>query len=188
RRLSRYRIGPKFKPRTYYVHEESRDVHSVGRVRLVFSTTQVPAPGHRVHIQKILMTNDATLRLREVIELYQLRWQIELFFKELKSLLGLAHYRFQEFAKVETWVVLCLVTFVYLEWIRARKLKQRALTKKERDWWQVQRTYGLALAVRQDAEQRELTLLADKLETPSGRKLLAKQLRKSHPKEYRAVL
>src|SRR5208337_2258812 len=28
RRISRYRIGPKFKPRTYYVHEESRDVHS----------------------------------------------------------------------------------------------------------------------------------------------------------------
>ena len=24
----------KFKPRTYYVHEESRDVHSVGKVRL----------------------------------------------------------------------------------------------------------------------------------------------------------
>ena len=34
RRISRYRIGPKFKPRTYYVHEESRDVHSVGKVRL----------------------------------------------------------------------------------------------------------------------------------------------------------
>src|SRR5208283_3591910 len=40
RRISRYRIGPKFKPRTYYVHEESRDVHSVGKVRLFFSTTK----------------------------------------------------------------------------------------------------------------------------------------------------
>src|SRR5271166_2014857 len=42
RRISRYRIGPKFKPRTYYVHEESRDVHSVGKVRLFFSTTKAP--------------------------------------------------------------------------------------------------------------------------------------------------
>ena len=118
RRISRYRIGPKFKPRTYYVHEESRDVHSVGKVRLFFSTTKAPAQGHRVEVQKTLMTNDAKLTLRDVIELYQLRWQIELFFKELKSTLGLHHYRFKEFEKAETWVTLCLVTFVYLEWIR----------------------------------------------------------------------
>ncbi len=118
RRISRYRIGPKFKPRTYYVHEESRDVHSVGKVRLFFSTTKAPAQSHRVEVQKTLMTNDAKLTLRDVIELYQLRWQIELFFKELKSTLGLHHYRFKKFEKAETWVTLCLVTFVYLEWIR----------------------------------------------------------------------
>lgn len=188
RRISRYRIGPKFKPRTYHVHEESRDVRSVGRVRLFFSTTKAAAPGHRVDVQKILMTNDPSLSLRDVIELYQLRWQIELFFKELKSTLGLAHYRFKTFEKVETWVVLCLVTFVYLEWIRARKLKQKSVKKKTRQWWQVQRTYGLALAVRQATEQRELKLLADKIETPGGRKVLAKHLRESHPKEYRAVI
>ena len=134
------------------------------------------------------MTNDEKLTLRDVIELYQLRWQIELFFKELKSTLGLHHYRFKKFEKAETWVTLCLVTFVYLEWIRAHKLKQKALKKKEREWWQAQRTYGLALAVRQEAEQRELKLLAEKMETPAGRKVLAKQLRQSHPKEYRAAI
>ena len=66
------------------------------------------------------MTNDEKLTLRDVIELYQLRWQIELFFKELKSTLGLHHYCFKKFEKAEIWVTLCLVTFVYLEWIRAR--------------------------------------------------------------------
>ena len=50
RRISRYRIGPKIKPRTYYVHEESRDVHSVGKVQLFFSTTKAPAQGHRVEV------------------------------------------------------------------------------------------------------------------------------------------
>ncbi len=69
-----------------------------------------------------------------------------------------------------------------------RKLKQKSLKKKEREWWQAQRTYGLALAVRQEAEQRELKLLAEKMETPAGRKVLAKQLRQSHPKEYRAAI
>jgi hypothetical protein len=188
RRASRDRIGPKCKPRTYYVHEESRDVHSVGKVRLFFSTTIAPAEGHRVEVQKVLMTNDKRLTLRDVIELYQLRWPIALFFKELKSTLGLHHYRFKQFEKVETWVTLCLVTFLYLEWIRARTLKQKSLKQKEREWWQAQRTYGLALAVRQAAEQRELKLLADKMETPTGRKTLAKQLRQSHPAEYRMAI
>ena len=38
--------------------------------------------------RKDLLTNDLRLSLREVVELYSLRWQIELFFKELKSTLG----------------------------------------------------------------------------------------------------
>ena len=96
RRISRYRIGPKFKPRTYYVHEESRDVHSVGKVRLFFSTTKAPAQGHRVEVQKTLMTNDAKLILRDVIELYQLRWQIELFFKEAQIYTWFASLPLQE--------------------------------------------------------------------------------------------
>ena len=48
RQVSRYRIGPKFKPRTYYVREESRDVHSVEKVRLFFSTTKGLAPASQL--------------------------------------------------------------------------------------------------------------------------------------------
>ena len=81
-----------------------------------------------------------------------------------------------------------LTTFVYLEWIRARKLKKRSLPKKERAWWQAQRTYGLARAVRQSTERRELVHLAEALETPAGQKRLRKQLGQAHPKEYRAVI
>jgi hypothetical protein len=188
RRIARCRIGPKLKPRTYYVHQESRDVHSVGKVRLVFSTTKEPTNGRAVEVQKILMTDDESLSWRDVIELYQLRWQIELFFKELKSTLGLDRYRFREFVKVENWVALVLATFVYLEWVRARRLRRRALEKEERARWQAQRTYGLARAVRQSAEQKELKLLAEALETPSGVRRLSKLLAQSHPKEYRAVI
>jgi hypothetical protein len=31
-------------------------------------------------------------------------------------------------------------------------------------------------------------ILAEKMETPTGRKVLAKQFRQSHPKEYRAAI
>jgi IS4 transposase len=42
--------------------------------------------------------------------LYSLRWQIELFFKELKSTLGFHQYQFQTFAAVEGWMELCSVS------------------------------------------------------------------------------
>ncbi len=142
RRVARCRIGPKLRPRTYYVHQESRAVHSVGTVQLVSSTTKAPAQGQPVEVQKILMTNDATLSLWDVVELSLLRWQSELFFKELKSTLGLCHYRLREFARVQNWVTLVLATFRYLAWVRARQLGKRALSDEARAWWQAQRTYG----------------------------------------------
>ena len=36
RRLSKWRVGPKQKPRVYYAYREKPDVRSVGRVQLVF--------------------------------------------------------------------------------------------------------------------------------------------------------
>ena len=96
-------ISAKAKPRTFYVHEERREVHSVGEVRIVFSTTQQKLAKATADDVKILMTNATRLSLRDVIELYSLRWQIELFFKELKSTFGFHQYQFRKFACVESW-------------------------------------------------------------------------------------
>jgi hypothetical protein len=125
-------------------------------------------------VQTILMTNDESLSVQDVIELYQLGWQIELFIKEPRSTPGLDRYRFREFERVETWVKLVLATFIDLEWVRARQLRKRSLTAKQRSWWPSQRTYGLSRAVRQSAEQKELDLLAEALETPEGRNAWAR--------------
>ena len=185
RRIARCRLGPKVKTRTWYVHGERRKVHSVGEVQLVFSAKELPKRGKRVQVEKILMTNDCRRSVAEVVELYTLRWQIELFFKELKSTLGLHQYRFRSFAKVEAWVALCLVTFLYLEWYRASQLRQRNLTPKEKAWWRWQRSYGLCLAVRQQAEEAELTKLANWTRTRTGLKKLKKLLRAARPCKYR---
>ena len=126
RRLSRHRIGPKAKARTFYVHQERRRVHSVGEVRLVFSTTEKDLKAATPDDVKILMTNDQRLSVRDVIELYSLRWQIELFFKELKSTLGFHQYGFQGFEAVEGWVELALTSFLYLESYRAQQLSRDA--------------------------------------------------------------
>jgi hypothetical protein len=187
RRLSPHRIGPKAKPRTFYVHQERRNVHSVGEVRLLFSTAKRKLAKATPDDVKILMTNSRR-SLREVIELYALRWQIELFFKELKSTLGFHQYRFQKFDAVESWVELALTTFLYLEGYRARQLARRGLTDKQRQWWRHQRTHGLCQAVRQATAQAELEYLHDRLHTPGGIAKLKRLIRHSFAPEYQAAL
>jgi hypothetical protein len=188
RRLSPHRVGPKAKPRTYYVHQERRAVHSVGPVQLVFSTTQANLQKATPDNVKILMTSDLRLSPREVVELYSLRWQIELFFKELKSTLGFHQYRFQKMESVESWCELALLTFLFLESYRREQLGSAQLTAQEKKWWRHQRTHGLCHAVRQASAQSELVYLSKRLKTRGGVAKLKKLLRDALPAEYRANL
>jgi hypothetical protein len=187
RRLSPCRVGPKAKPRTFYVHEERRDVHSVGETRLVFSTAKPKLAKATPDEVKILLTNATRLSLPEVVELYSLRWQIELFFKELKSTLGFHHYQFRNFQSVISWTELALTTLLYLEWYRAEQLARRRLSEREKKWWRHQRTHGLCQAIRSASQQAEIEYLAQRLETPGGIAKLKRLIRNSFPQEYRAA-
>jgi hypothetical protein len=186
RRVSPWRVGSKVKPRTYYVHQRRQTVHSVGEVQLVFSTRTKPTKNRPVEVQKILMTNDLSLSAKQIVELYGLRWQIELFFKELKSTLGFHQYRFRKFDRAEGWDELIQVTFLYLEWHRARQLQRRDLAEEKKKWWRWQRTHGLCMAVRQAAEQADLEEIAERLETPTGLQRLRRLLKRALPKEAAA--
>ena len=184
-RAARCRVGPKAKTRTYYVHAERRAVHNVGDVLLVFSTKEQPQAGRPVLVQKVLMTNAVDLTVAEVVATYALRWQMELFFKELKSTLGLDQYRFRQFVKVEDWVQACLVTFVYLEWYRAQQLARRDLPEREKGWWRWQRSHGVAGAVYREAEAQDVAQLYRWSGTASGRKRLRRCLAQAQPPEGR---
>jgi hypothetical protein len=189
RRLSPTRRGSKIQPRTFYVHEERRAVQSIGETRIVFSTKQKPQSGKRLLRKetKILLSNAQHLKLAEIVELYLLRWQIELFFKELKSCLGMHQYRLRKFQEVEAWWEVCLMTFMYLEWIRLKRLRNAKLPEREKRWWNQQRTYGLSLTVCQRIAHNQLRTLQTWAETPSGLKKLRETLRKALPTEYRYV-
>lgn len=188
RRAARCRVGPQAKARTYYVQAERRAVHNVGDVLLVFSTKEKPQAGEPVQVQKVLLTNAVTLTAARVVELYDLRWQIELFFKELKGTLGFHRYRFREFGKVENWAQACLVAFVYLEWYRACQLARRDLAEQRQRWWRWQRSHGLSLAVSQAAEEEDLGRLYRLAGTPTGQRKLRRCLREALPREYRPAV
>lgn len=154
----------------------------------MFSTTKTQLAKPTPDDVKILLTNDFQSCLSDIVEMYSLRWQIEQFFKELKSTLGFDHYRFQKFECVEAWVELALTTFLYLERHRARQLQRADMSEPGRKWWASQRTYGLTQALRQASEQAHLKYLTARLQTPGGVKKLKRLLQASCPNEYRAFL
>jgi hypothetical protein len=187
RRLSKWRLGPKTKPRVYYAYQEKREVRSVGFVQLVFSTMKPNLEQATPDDVKILMTNAVNMSLAEVIELYSLRWQIELFFKELKSTLGFAQYRFQDFHAVKAWVEMAITTVLFLEYERIKHVQDRRLTQEARRWWESQRLHGLCHAYRQQCAGEELKYLSERLKTSGGIAKLKRLLTAALPPEYRAA-
>ena len=185
RRLSKWRVGPKQKLRVYHAYQEKPAVRSVGRVQLVFSTLKPNLQEATPDDVKILMTNAVDLSVQEVIELYSLRWQIELFFKELKSTLGFSQYRFQCFEAVKAWVEIAITTVLFLEHLRAERLRDRHLSQQARQWWEAQRLHGLCAAFRQECAGRELKYLADRLKTSGGIAKLKRLLAAALPPEFR---
>lgn len=183
-RVARCRNESGIQTRTFYVHGERRKVRNVGDVLLVFSTKEKPASNQLVKIQKVLMTSCTSWSPRRVVQSYDLRWQIELMFKELKSTLGLDHYQFREFRKVERYVIACLVTFLYLEWYRLRRLAWRSTCEQERRRCSAQRTYGICRLVRQHADANDLAHIARLCRTTSGLRRLRRQLEQAIPLEY----
>lgn len=118
----------------------------------------------------------------------QYDWTIELFFKELKSTLGLAQYSFQRFAAVHAWVETAITTVLFLEDQRVQRVRDRRLPKKKRDWWAAQRLHGLCAAFRQECQLEELKYMRRCLQTPGGVAKLQRLLTNAIPAEYRAAL
>ena len=188
RRLSKYRVGPKMKHREYYAHKEKAGVRNVGSVLLVFSTMNPNLKQATAKKVKILMTNAVNLSVLEVIELYSLRWQIELFFKELKSTLGFDQYSFKDFRAVETWTELAITTVLFLEDLRITRMNDRRLDQERRRWWAMQRLHGLCSAYRQETAAKELKYINNRLKTPGGINKLKKLLASTNPMEYRVAV
>ena len=96
-----------------------------GDVQRVCSTTKPHRQTAPPDAVKILRTNATGRSVTEVIELDTLRGQIELFFRELKSTLGVHPSRFQDFAAVRAWAEIALTTVLFREYERAPHLTDR---------------------------------------------------------------
>jgi hypothetical protein len=114
-----------------------------------------------------------------VIEYYELRWQIEVFFRELKGPLGLQDYQGTPFDSYERFVAVALLGYLVLEQQRLRGLQGRAQRAEPRAGWAVAQTAALLRQVGREAQRADVRGREERLETPSGRKKLRQALQRA---------
>ena len=172
--------------RVYDYHSERRLVSKAGEVQVVYSwktPTYTPRANFERRHFAALVTNNLSLTPRKVVEYYELRWQIEVFFRELKGQLGLQDYQGTHFPSYERYVTLVLLGYMVLEHQRLRGLAGRSGPDEPRGGWTTARTAALLQQVRREAQQADLRWIEQRLKTRSGRRLLRQTLRQGQCRE-----
>jgi len=124
---------------------------------------------------KVLACTDPTATAREVVEWYELRWQVELFFRELKSRMQFEGYVLMKFEAVERYLDLLLMGLLLLEKQRLRDI-QKAGAKVGDPWVQARTTDRLRM-LEAICQEWNLRQIERSLRTASGRRRLLQNLR-----------
>jgi len=127
---------------------------------------------------KVLACTDPTATARQVIEWYELRWQIEIFFRELKSRMQLGCYVLMSFQAVERYLDLLLMGFLLLEQQRLRDM-QGVGPPSERggESWVQARTTDRLRSLESLCDQWNAEEIQRRIRSTRGRRRLLKELR-----------
>jgi len=121
--LLRRRTGEGKKRRTYFATSKVQRISGLGERTIVYSwKPRTKSRRWKKSWFKVLISNAKDLDVRALIEYYELRWQIEIFFRELKSFMGLTDYTGQDFAAYERFIDMILLAYLFLEWYRMQLL------------------------------------------------------------------
>ena len=167
RRYSQRKHGAK---RHYRYFHEVGAVAGLGSVGIVYSWKTPsfrPRRDNRTASFKVLLTNGLSLTAAQIVEYYELRWQIELWFRELKSDLGLADYRGTDFAAFERHVDLVLLAFLFLEQHR-QELARAARSRRRSGQLSAMRVRGLQRELAVEAAEADLAYLGQLPRTAQG--------------------
>jgi len=107
----------------YMVNSEKLNLSNLGEIQIVYSWKNIRQGKKNSSSYKILLCNDLKISTCKIVELYALRWQVEIYFRELKSEIGLCDYAGKDFRAQERYVDMNLLAYLFLEWDRSEKLK-----------------------------------------------------------------
>jgi hypothetical protein len=128
---------------------------------------------------KVLACTNATATARQVIEWYEVRWQVELFFRELKSRMQFERYVLMKFEAVERYLDLLLMGLLLLEQQRLRDM-QRDGDEVGEVWVQARTTDRLRM-LEVLCQQWNVDYLEERLRTSGGTRRVLRELRHRAP-------
>jgi hypothetical protein len=128
---------------------------------------------------KVLACTDPTATANQVIQWYEIRWQVELFFRELKSRMQFECYVLMKFEAVERYLDLLLMGLLLLEKQRWKDLERHG---DEVGAAHVQaRTTDRLRMLEAACQQWNVQYLEERLRTPGGTRRVLRELRRHVP-------
>lgn len=129
---------------------------------------------------KVLACTDPSATARQVIEWYEVRWQVELLFRELKSRMQFGCYVLMKFEAVERYVDFLLMGLLLLEHQRLRDMKKAGPpSERAGEPWVQARVTDRLRNLEVQIDEWNLQQIEAALQTKTGRKRLLTELRKS---------
>jgi len=119
----------------------------MGALQIVFSRKEEDDTSD-LRYMRYIVTDNLSLSTSDILTIYTYRWQIELYFKELKSYLGLGDYQMLPFQAIVRHVDCVIMSFMYLEHLRICKLKEDPKSKQCRYARTLQMSYVVQHEVR----------------------------------------
>jgi hypothetical protein len=116
------------------------------------------------------------------VEWYEIRWQIEIFFREIKSRLQFGCYVLHKFAGVERYLDLLLMGLLLLETERLGDLQAAAVPSERGGEPKLQaRTTDRLRYLERTCQEWNVGVLRQRLRTAAGRERLLRELKRAIP-------
>jgi hypothetical protein len=158
--------------RVYHACAEVRSVAGLGNVLVTYSRKQKNKKGKKqAETYRVFVSNNRALSAKNIVEYYELRWQIELFFRELKSVIGLDRFRGSDFQSFERYVDVILMSFLFLECYRIESLKKNNC-RKQKAMIARTRTHGLITMLQREVNKESVDFVMRLSKKKGGRKKL----------------
>lgn len=159
--------------RVYRFHAERQAVAGMGEAAVVCSWKRRRDRSGRLTSRetfKTLVCSDPTIPGETIIEWFEMRWPVEVFFRELKSELGLGDYQGTDFSACERHVDLVLLSFMFLEQMRRDEIARTRSVVRRREM-QRMRTSGLKRKLEREAHQADLAWFMENVGEHNQRRL-----------------
>lgn len=165
----------RYETKVFITYTEKHTISKMGEVAVVFSRKEDEKSEQEY--MRYIVTDMLYLSTCQILTIYSYRWQIELFFKELKSYLGLGNYQMLSFRAIVRHVDCVIMAFMYLEHLRICKLKEHPTDKQ----WLYSRTLQMSYVLQHEVRMTNMAYLKRAIKDESSFSELERKLMEKLP-------